>query len=237
MKNITTILFDFDGTLYHHNLNNDPEYWHFVESLGVPVTQTLIDQTEIWRKNYFANSPEYINDRESIKHTHASLWRIFTRRKIELFGDYPSETLDQWAQMICDDVESRISRDGHLGDNVIETLTALKPHYKLGLITNRTVPVDFLLKQENLSHLFDTHYTAGQVGYWKPSPRIFDRALQELNVQPSQVAYVGDNVFADIGAAQQANLTPILLDTKDRNPEVECQVIKNIQDLLPIFLP
>lgn len=235
MKNITTILFDFDGTLYHHNLNNDPEYWEFIESLGVPVNDELINQTEAWKNNYFANSPELQNDRALIKETHASIWRIFTRRKIELFGDYPSETLDKWAEMICDDVESRISRDGKLGEDVIQTLEALKPHYKLGLITNRSVAVDFILEQEKISHFFDVYYTAGQVGFWKPSPRIFERALQELQIEPTQAVYVGDNPFADCNAAKNANITPILIDTRKKNANVDCKIIETISDLIPIF--
>lgn len=235
MKKITTILFDFDGTLYHHDLNSEQQYWKYVESLGISVTPELIEKTEQWKDSYFSDSPEIKADRALIKKTHESSWRLFTRRQIELFGDYDSDTLDRWATMICDNIESKISDGGKLGDDVIQTLTTLQSTHTLGLITNRSISINPLLESLNILSFFDIVYTAGDVGFWKPSPRIFERALSELEVDTNEVIYVGDSLFADVTSAKAADIIPILIDPENRHEEPDCEVISKISDVFQVI--
>jgi putative hydrolase of the HAD superfamily len=47
------------------------------------------------------------------------------------------------------------------------------------------------------------------VGFSKPEKRIFELALNMLNVQPEVALYVGDDIEKDIGGCQNANIKGI----------------------------
>jgi putative hydrolase of the HAD superfamily len=72
------------------------------------------------------------------------------------------------------------------------------------------------------------------VGIAKPDPRIFDFALPYFSgIDTSRIAYVGDSVVMDIGGAQAAGLTPILVDPYDDAADlVDCRRIVSLQELL-----
>jgi putative hydrolase of the HAD superfamily len=71
------------------------------------------------------------------------------------------------------------------------------------------------------------------VGVSKPDPRIFDHALPHFEgVERSEIAYVGDSVTMDIGAARAAGLHPILLDPYDDHRGGDFERIRSLMELL-----
>lgn len=235
MKKITTILFDFDGTLYHHDYDNDGHYWEFLSSLGYPTTPDQQLKVEQWTHYYFANSPEIQEDKANVQALNTSMFHLFNRRKLAQIAACDEPTLDQLVEQVTQFLDQNITGESYLGEDVIQTLTALRPHYKLGLITNRSNPVNEHLETLNIAEFFDTAYAAGEVNVWKPNPEIFERAFQELNIQPEEAIYVGDNHFADVAAAIEANMLPILIDPKGTFEDPGCNVIHKISDLIPIL--
>ncbi|MGZ4671627.1 MAG: HAD family hydrolase [Ilumatobacteraceae bacterium] len=70
------------------------------------------------------------------------------------------------------------------------------------------------------------------VGVAKPDPRIFDHALPYFNgFERSEIAFVGDSVNLDIGAARAAGLHPILLDPYDDHPDADFERIRSLMEL------
>lgn len=53
----------------------------------------------------------------------------------------------------------------------------------------------------------------------KPAPDFFRMALASLDLPPQQVAMIGDDIDADIGGAQRAGLTGILVQTGKYRPD------------------
>jgi putative hydrolase of the HAD superfamily len=72
------------------------------------------------------------------------------------------------------------------------------------------------------------------VGIAKPDPRIFDFALPHFaGIEKSRIAYVGDSVVMDVGGAQAAGLTPVLVDPYDDAADlVDCRRIRSLEELL-----
>ena len=71
------------------------------------------------------------------------------------------------------------------------------------------------------------------VGVAKPDPAIFDHALEHFaEFERSRIAYVGDSVTMDIGAATAAGLHPILLDPYDDHVGADFERIRAVSDLL-----
>ena len=68
----------------------------------------------------------------------------------------------------------------------------LKPHFKIGIISNagpgsveRRIPAEY-------HALFDSQTLSGVVGFSKPEREIYQIALDSLDVQPDEAIYVDD---------------------------------------------
>ncbi len=74
------------------------------------------------------------------------------------------------------------------------------------------------------------------VGVAKPDPAIFDHALPNFaEFDRSRIAYVGDSVTMDIGAASAAGLHPILLDPYDDHAGADFERIASVAELAAEF--
>ncbi len=70
------------------------------------------------------------------------------------------------------------------------------------------------------------------VGVAKPDPAIFEHALPYFEgIDRHEIAYVGDSVTMDIGAATAAGLHPILLDPHDDHPGADFECIRSLIEL------
>jgi 2-haloalkanoic acid dehalogenase type II len=108
--------------------------------------------------------------------------------------------------------------DRHPYPETLDVLRQLKKHYQLGLITN-TSEVSFkpLRKEFKLDECFDVIMTSYEAGVLKPSPEIFQLALQRLGVKPHEAVMVGDNPRDDVAAAEAVGMGAILVDRKRRH--------------------
>lgn len=98
-------------------------------------------------------------------------------------------------------------------------------HIKVGIITNgSTQRQKAKIINTNLNSYFDTIIISEESGFSKPDKRIFELALNKLNVQPEDTLFVGDNLEKDIGGCQNANIKGIWF-----NPNM----IKNNTDTKP----
>jgi putative hydrolase of the HAD superfamily len=112
-------------------------------------------------------------------------------------------------------------------------LEAVRRRYRLGVVTNfmdgptaRTVFDD--LKYDAI---FDSLVVSAEVGYMKPSPVVFERALGELGSKPENTVMVGDSFEADVVGAHAAGMRGVFIDL-DGAPEPHIRasdaVIKSI---------
>jgi putative hydrolase of the HAD superfamily len=65
-----------------------------------------------------------------------------------------------------------------------------------------------------LAHLFDSILVEGEVGFGKPDPRIYARALSDLRVSPAETWMVGDNLEWDVAGPQREGITGIWIDVR-----------------------
>ncbi len=112
-----------------------------------------------------------------------------------------------------DSYESYVSAD----EEASTTLRDLQARYKLGLITNFAYPPTIykLLDRFRLAQFFDAVVISGEVGWVKPSPKIFQFALSALELKAKQCVFIGDDVEADIKGAKRVGMKAILLSEKD----------------------
>lgn len=92
-------------------------------------------------------------------------------------------------------------------------LQALKPTYKLGIVTNnRLAEQQEKLRHLGMSPLVDALITSEEVGVLKPDPAIYQVALARLGAEAAQTVMVGDNWLADVGGALAVGIRPVWLN-------------------------
>jgi len=100
-----------------------------------------------------------------------------------------------------------------LFDDVVPTLTQLKGRgLILGLISNVDRDITPLYQELGLSAWLQVVVTSQEVGFNKPQPEIFQEALKQAGVKPSEAIYVGDQHQIDVVGANEAGMRGILLD-------------------------
>ena len=96
----------------------------------------------------------------------------------------------------------------------LEALRALRQKFGIGLVSNAqllfTLPE---LRQVGLpTELFDPLVISSQAGVRKPSPRIFEQALERARAAPSEVLYVGNDPKDDVDGAAAVGLRTCRVD-------------------------
>ena len=89
----------------------------------------------------------------------------------------------------------------------------------------------------NLSELFDHVLIEGEMGFGKPDPRAFQRALAAAAVEPADAWMVGDNLEWDIEQARQMGIHTVWVDRHARGvPEGSAirphRIVRYISELM-----
>ena len=111
----------------------------------------------------------------------------------------------------------------------------------MGVVSNASGQIEGMLIREicqvgpgphvEMRCIVDSHV----VGVAKPDPTIFDHALPHFEeFDRERIAYVGDSVTMDIGAATAAGLHPILLDPYDDHVGADFERIRAVAELCPM---
>ena len=103
-------------------------------------------------------------------------------------------------------------------DEVKPLLTAMRGRgLKLGVISNWTGDLDEVLERVGLRDSFDFILDSARIGFEKPHPDIFHRALEHAGCDPADSLHVGDSPAHDVDGALACGLGALLLDRHDRH--------------------
>jgi HAD superfamily hydrolase (TIGR01509 family) len=83
---------------------------------------------------------------------------------------------------------------------------------KLGLVSNAFDPGWLLhrdLEQMGLAERLDFSVFSSEVGKRKPHPAIFERALEELDIDAADTVFVGDRLYEDVRGAGELGMTTV----------------------------
>jgi len=112
------------------------------------------------------------------------------------------------ANDICDEAATVLSVDAE-APNLIKRL---KGKVKLGIVTNYDHPpaIYKILSNTQLNNNFLVVKISGEIGIWKPDPKILYAAIEEMSLSASDCIFVGDS-SDDVEAAISAEIDPILI--------------------------
>jgi len=90
------------------------------------------------------------------------------------------------------------------------------------------------LDRHGLTHRVDASVFCVEVGWRKPHPAPFRRALALLGVEAANALFVGDDPRWDVVGAREAGMRPVLI-CPDGADESECPVVRDLDELLPLI--
>jgi putative hydrolase of the HAD superfamily len=127
-----------------------------------------------------------------------------------------------------------------LFDDAVHTLEALRPRFKLGLVTNGPSRTQrSKIEQFRLADYLDLLIVSEEVGVAKPDPAIFAIALEQLGVMPAEALFVGDSLEFDLRGAGAAGMPFIWMNPRDEilpaDLEQPVAVIRRLTDLVPLL--
>jgi HAD superfamily hydrolase (TIGR01549 family) len=231
MKKIKAILFDLDGTLFHHLPSSGEVFLEYVRSIGLHVSEEDRIRAEHWVHFYFAYSPEIQADIKMFKDDTEGFWVNFTQRRLAASGIHPAQAVEL-APQVSAYMSETYKPETHVPEDARTLLKFLKEsRYMLGMVSNRESPYQEEMQKRELDSYFQFFLAGGEVNSFKPDALIFKRALELAGTSAQETMYVGDNYFADILGSHRAGLTPVLYDPVSLFPEADCAVIKSFAEI------
>ena len=120
-----------------------------------------------------------------------------------------------------------------------KALHRLHETHRLGIVSNIWSSNDLYLREferVGIRNLFDVIIFSSDHSCIKPSPHIFAKAIEALDVDRSKIVFVGDSLKRDIAGAKAADLSSVWINTGinriDHSTPVPELIIKDLQDLI-----
>lgn len=115
--------------------------------------------------------------------------------------------------------------------DVVPALESLRQRgVRLGIVSNFAWRLPELVAALGLAGYFDLILTSARVGYRKPRPEIFHRALAEAGAEADAAIYVGDDPACDQTGARAAGMPALLID-RGRRGSMRAGRIRGLTDL------
>lgn len=128
---------------------------------------------------------------------------------------------------------------GTISATHVKVLHQLHETHRLGIVSNIWSSSDLYLREferVGIRNLFDIIIFSSDHSCIKPSPHIFAKAIEALDVDRSKIVFVGDSLKRDIAGAKAAGLSSVWIHTNVSQIDQEIPtpelIIKDLQDLI-----
>ena len=121
---------------------------------------------------------------------------------------------------------------------VRDALTAMsEAGLQLAVVSNSDGSVESGLIDQGLRAHFCAVFDSHVVGFEKPDPRIFERALAVCGANPARTLHIGDLYAADVVGARGAGVYALLLDPFEDWGDVDCARLPGLTSVCERVLP
>jgi len=116
-----------------------------------------------------------------------------------------------------------------VSENIIDVLKVLKSkNIKIGLISNADIIDCKYWKQSGLAPFFDDAIFSCNVGFLKPDKRIYEIAMQHLDVLPNECLFVGDGGSKELYGAKAVGMKTVFTEALEmKSSEKRNSIMKN----------
>lgn len=174
------------------------------------VNQGFNVSFEGFRRAYFLVRDEiYIETAKSLEEPHFDIRLSLTLRKLGYDFDASHPIVKGGTRTFAEEFMRHVDLD----EKAVEVLRKLREKYKLGIVSNLSIPEAAweLLEKFDLKKYFGAIIISGEAKKRKPSPEIFEKALKILEVKGSEAIFIGDTLSTDIKGAKNMGMQTILI--------------------------
>jgi HAD superfamily hydrolase (TIGR01549 family) len=227
---LTTVLFDLDDTLFDHTATSRAALWATTCELPFFAAADF----ELFYQHYSGLLEELHLRVLAGTCSYAEARRL---RFEGLLARYQPTATAAAAERLADAYYVQYPRQRQPVPGALALLQALRPHYRIGIITNnRTAEQADKLRFLGMTDLVDALVTSEDVGVAKPDPRIFHVALQQLDARSEETVLVGDNWVADVLGALAVGIRPLWLNRAGApRPLAEVAEITSLEPLAEVL--
>lgn len=209
------VLFDFGGTLDSNGIHWRDRFYRIYSEFGVSAPRAEFD------KAYY-DADDNLHIRHRLEG--ADLEETLTCQISDVL-----KTLGTGADDLVEKIRDRFISDSRKFIAVNRVLLKkLKRRFKLAIVSNFYGNLESVLEGEGLLDIFEFVADSGREGVVKPSPLIFQRALDAVSVRSWQALMVGDSLERDMRGAESLGMPHAWL-WGDR----EAQAGASIQSVVP----
>jgi putative hydrolase of the HAD superfamily len=210
---IRALIFDINGTLIDIETDERMEQayraiGHFLTYQGVTLHRwEVLDRYFQIMKEQFARSTETYPEFDVV-----AVWReVLERHASDFTRALAPEKLRQMPLVLAE-LQRGISRKRlTVFPQVLEVLSQLRKRYPLAVVSDAQSAYALPeLRAVGLHEYFDPVIISGDYGYRKPDARLFQKALDGLQVSPGQAIFIGNDGYRDIFGARQLGMKTIL---------------------------
>ncbi len=147
---------------------------------------------------------------------------------VDLNGEEQIQAFLELAGLDANDADLLDAIAASFGDAIRTKLPILYPHigstlatlkregYRIGLISNTGRTWGRFLRpiqdDMGIGKYFDDRVFSDELGIRKPEPRIFEAALEHLDLRPDEVVHIGDDLVADVTGAKALGIRTVWFD-------------------------
>jgi HAD superfamily hydrolase (TIGR01549 family) len=224
------VFFDLDGTLRIMTPSPPAAFIHYARTLNIEINSISERRVKLWAHQYWGQESLVQHDMERLGHD--EFWINYSKSLLEQVN--ATQDIYESARMVSEWFWNEYNPRVELARGSKMTLANLKVKgYQLGLISNRSAPLDAEISALGLESFFDFALAAGEINCWKPNPDIFSYAINHFQgLQAHECVYVGDNYYADGYGAESAGMYPVIYDPDDLYTASTFHRIQKIDDLL-----
>lgn len=225
------VFFDFYGTLAHFGDYHVEATAEFLDVIGLDDDPR--EFFEHWNEHFYALKEELVEGDEFIP-----IWHMYGESLDRTFEDQGRDVSSGEVSEAVSICMERLPEHLQPAPGLHETLKALD-HRRLAVVSNADEDdLQSQLRQIEARPFFDVVVSSQAAEAYKPHPRIFRLALDKLDLEPEQVAFVGDSLAWDIKGASELGMTTIWYNGRHQDqvdgvtPDHEIDELTEIPDIV-----
>jgi putative hydrolase of the HAD superfamily len=213
---IKAVFFDVGGTLIRPQPSVGAIYASVALKHGVSMSDAEVDQRfkSAWSAKRSLRRP-----------VEESWWRDVV---YNVFSDQRFTDFDRFFKDVYAAFEAKEA--WHVFDDVRPALDQLREHdVRLAVLSNWDSRLPALLKTLQLDRYFERQFVSFGMQIVKPNPLFFKRALEQMELHPTEAIHVGDDADEDVKGAESAGIRAYLLNRNAR--PLSSRMLKSLDEI------
>ena len=231
---IRVVFFDAAETLFHINGSVAEIYLQHAIRYGFRQNPGSLESIRQAFNRAFRDAPPPVfsaTEPSQIKQSERLWWFDIVHNVFYRVGMF--ERFDDFFEKVFEVFE--LPASWKLFPDTQSTLTKLRERrIELGIISNFDSRLFTILRGLGIEPFFDTVTISSLARAAKPSPKIFQVALEKHAIDPEDALHVGDSVQDDVEGAMKAGMQAVLLDRRAKHTGINLRTIRTLDELLTL---